>query len=46
MQGSVQDASGNTNIAVNTLSFVRVPSPLMEGTSYRVIKSAGLLSLT
>lgn len=46
LAGSVQDASGNTNIAVNPLSFVRVPSPLMEGTSYRVIKSAGLLSLT
>jgi len=46
MQGTVTDTAGKVNLAVSSLSFTRVAYPLLSGTSYEVIKSPGLLTLT
>ncbi len=46
MQGTVTDTAGKVNLAVSPLSFTRVAYPLLSGTSYEVIKSPGLLTLT
>jgi hypothetical protein len=44
--GIVTDAAGNKNIPIDPLVFTRVNSPLLEGTAYRVLKSAAMQSLT
>lgn len=46
VQNTVSDTAGKVNLAVSPLSFTRVAYPLIAGTSYEVIKSPGLLTLT
>ncbi|KAK9816225.1 hypothetical protein WJX74_004951 [Apatococcus lobatus] len=42
LTGSVQDAGLRPNQPVAPLSFLRVAEPLMKGTGYQILKTAGL----
>ncbi len=45
-QGQVKDASGNVNIPLQALQFTKTTDSLLEPTSFRILKSPGLLALT
>lgn len=45
-QGQVKDASGNVNVPMQPLLFLKTADSLLEPTSFRILKSPGLLSLT
>ncbi|EIE20927.1 hypothetical protein COCSUDRAFT_54280 [Coccomyxa subellipsoidea C-169] len=44
--GQVKDASGNVNIPLQALQFTKTTDSLLEPTSFRILKSPGLLALT
>jgi hypothetical protein len=46
VQGQVRDAAGSANVPVQPLSFTKTADSLLEATSFRILKSPGLLSLT